>query len=91
MVARFIIESLLSQELFMTQPAQHTFNVTGMTCGHCEKAVVQAVRELDPTADVKADRTANRVDVTSGTAPRGAGCRHPRRRLRRCLIQWLPT
>jgi len=36
-----------------------------MTCGHCEKAVLQAVRELDSTAEVKADRTANRVDVTS--------------------------
>lgn len=49
----------------MSQPTQHTFNVTGMTCGHCEKAVVQAVRALDPQAEVKADRTANRVDVTS--------------------------
>ena len=49
----------------MTQSTQHTFTVTGMTCGHCEKAVVQAVRELDPQADVKADRTANRVDVQS--------------------------
>ena len=49
----------------MNAPTQHTFNVTGMTCGHCEKAVVQAVRELDPQAEVKADRTTNRVDVTS--------------------------
>ncbi len=49
----------------MSQPTQHTFNVSGMTCGHCEKAVVQAVRALDPQAEVKADRTANRVDVTS--------------------------
>ena len=49
----------------MNTPNQHTFNVAGMTCGHCEKAVVQAVRALDPQAEVKADRTANRVDVTS--------------------------
>lgn len=42
-----------------------TFQVQGMTCGHCEKAVVQAVKLLDPQADVKADRTQNRVDVTS--------------------------
>ena len=44
---------------------QHTFTVTGMTCGHCERAVVQAIKTVDPQADVKADRTANRVDVTS--------------------------
>jgi copper chaperone len=44
---------------------QQTFTVTGMTCGHCEKAVVQAIKAVDPQAEVKVDRTANRVDVTS--------------------------
>lgn len=44
---------------------QQTFSVTGMTCGHCEKAVVQAIKAVDPQAEVKADRTANRVDVQS--------------------------
>lgn len=49
-----------------TAPAPtHTFTVTGMTCGHCEKAVVQAVRQLDPQAQVQADRTQNRVTVVS--------------------------
>lgn len=44
---------------------KHAFTVTGMTCEHCEKAVVRAVRQLDRSADVVADRTANRVEVTS--------------------------
>jgi len=48
-----------------------TFNVQGMTCGHCEKAVVQAIKLLDPQAEVHADRTQNRVEVTS-TQPREA-------------------
>ena len=46
----------------------HTFTVQGMTCGHCEKAVVQAVKTLDPQAQVQADRTQNRVDITSTQA-----------------------
>lgn len=41
------------------------FNVTGMTCEHCEKAVVRAVRQLDRTAEVHADRIQNRVEVDS--------------------------
>lgn len=48
-----------------------TFTVTGMTCGHCEKAVTQAIRQADPAAEVKIDRSANRVDVQS-TQPREA-------------------
>lgn len=42
-----------------------TFTVTGMTCGHCEKAVTRAVRQLDPQAEVKIDRAANKVEVQS--------------------------
>jgi copper chaperone len=41
------------------------FTVTGMTCEHCEKAVVRAVRQLDRSAEVTADRTQNRVEVNS--------------------------
>ena len=44
---------------------QHTFTVTGMTCGHCEKAVTQALKTLDPTAQVVIDRSQNRVSVES--------------------------
>jgi copper chaperone len=42
-----------------------TFTVLGMTCGHCEKAVSRAITQVDPQAEVKIDRTINRVDVAS--------------------------
>ena len=42
-----------------------TFTVTGMTCGHCEKAVTRAVKQLDPQAEVTIDRAANKVQVQS--------------------------
>lgn len=45
-----------------------TFTVTGMTCGHCEKAVTRAIRQLDPQAEVKIDRAANKVQVQSTQA-----------------------
>jgi copper chaperone len=48
-----------------TPPTTHVFTVIGMSCGHCEKAVAQAVRQLDPAADVRIDRQAQRVEVTS--------------------------
>ena len=46
-----------------------TFTVTGMTCGHCEKAVTRAVKDVDPQAEVTIDRSLNKVDVVS-TQPR---------------------
>mgnify|MGYP000962583697 CR=1 FL=1 len=48
---------------------QQIFTVTGMTCGHCEKAVTQAIRSLDPQAQIQIDRSQNRVEVES-TQPR---------------------
>ena len=42
-----------------------TFTVQGMTCGHCEKAVTTAVKTLDPQAEVRIDRSQNRVEVSS--------------------------
>ncbi len=50
---------------------QQIFTVTGMTCGHCEKAVTQAIRALDPQAQVKIDRSQDRVEVES-SQPREA-------------------
>ncbi len=47
------------------------FTVTGMTCGHCEKAVARAVKQLDPQAEVRIDRPNNKVEVESGQ-PRDA-------------------
>ncbi len=45
-----------------------TFNVTGMTCGHCEKAVTRAIQQVDPQAEVKIDRSRNLVEVQSQQA-----------------------
>lgn len=42
-----------------------TFAVTGMTCGHCEKAVTKAIARVDPQAQVQIDRAANKVQVDS--------------------------
>ncbi len=44
---------------------QHLFSVSGMTCGHCEKAVKSAVLTLDDNATVNIDRPAGRVEVNS--------------------------
>ena len=52
-------------------PTPTTLTVTGMTCGHCERAVTQAIRLLDPTAQVQIDRAAGRVQVLS-TQPAAA-------------------
>ena len=52
----------------MSQTQNQTFTVTGMTCGHCEKAVTRAVKQLDPQAEVKIDRAANKVEVASTQA-----------------------
>jgi copper chaperone len=37
--------------------------VTGMTCGHCEKAVKQAIKDVDANATVEIKRTENLVIV----------------------------
>ena len=42
-----------------------TFTVSGMTCGHCEKAVMSAVKQSDPNAEIKIDRCSGKVDVVS--------------------------
>lgn len=48
---------------------KHAFQVEGMTCEHCEKAVVRAIKLLDRVAVVTADRVTNKVEVESGLAP----------------------
>jgi copper chaperone len=48
------------------------FTVQGMTCGHCERAVTQAVRGVDPDATVRIDRGTGRVEVGNTDADRAA-------------------
>ena len=47
----------------------HVFNVEGMTCGHCVRAVTQAVQNEDPAAEVKVDLAAKQVSVQSQLSP----------------------
>lgn len=42
-----------------------SFTVSGMTCGHCEKSVMVAIKTLDPQAQVVIDRQRNLVEVDS--------------------------
>ena len=55
------------KEITMNQ----TFDVQGMSCGHCERAVTQAVKSVDPQAEVKVDLAGGKVDVQT-SQPREA-------------------
>lgn len=45
---------------------KQVFDVQGMTCKHCVKAVTQAVQQLDPQARVQVDLETRQVEVESG-------------------------
>lgn len=47
---------------------QH-FDVKGMTCQHCVRAVTQAVQDQDPAAKVEVDLQTGHVTVDSSLAP----------------------
>ncbi len=40
-----------------------SFNIPNMTCGHCVRAITQAVLAVDPAAQVQADVPTKRVEV----------------------------
>jgi copper chaperone len=42
-----------------------SFQVQGMSCGHCVGAVTHAVKSVDPQAEVKVDLATGKVDVQS--------------------------
>ena len=48
-----------------------SFTVTGMTCGHCVRAVTEAITRLDAAATVRVDLAAGRVE-TDSRLPRAA-------------------
>lgn len=41
------------------------FNVEGMSCGHCVKAITNAIQGQDSTAEVRVDLAAGEVRVDS--------------------------
>jgi len=47
---------------------QQVFKVQGMTCGHCVKAVTQAIQLLDQTAVVAIELDSGKVVVDSTLA-----------------------
>lgn len=47
---------------------EHVFQVQGMTCGHCERAVQQAIAEVDAQAQTTIDRASGKVVVNSSSA-----------------------
>jgi copper chaperone len=42
-----------------------SFNIPNLNCGHCVRAVTEAVQATDPTALVKADPATKLVEVQS--------------------------
>lgn len=48
------------------------FEVNDMTCGHCVRAITQAVQEADPGAQVQVDLAAHRVQVEPAQADAAA-------------------
>jgi copper chaperone len=47
------------------------FKIPAISCGHCARAVTEAVHEVDPKAQVQVDLPAKRVQVHTD-APRPA-------------------
>lgn len=44
---------------------KQVFDVQGMSCNHCAKAVTQALQRLDPQAQVQVDLAGKKVEVES--------------------------
>ena len=44
---------------------EHLLTVSGMSCGHCERAITQALQQLDPQAKVHIDRLRSSVQIDS--------------------------
>jgi copper chaperone len=48
-----------------------SFQIPAMSCGHCVRAITEAVHAVDPAALVQADLATHQVEVDT-TAPREA-------------------
>lgn len=44
------------------------FEINDMTCGHCIRTITQAVKQVDPSAQVSVDLQARRVEIDSSVA-----------------------
>jgi copper chaperone len=45
------------------------FRVKGMSCGHCVRAITQAIQARDPAAEVQVDLAGGEVRVASQLPP----------------------
>ncbi|AHG39392.1 copper chaperone CopZ [Pseudomonas syringae CC1557] len=45
------------------------FNVQGMTCGHCVRAVTEAIKHEDAAAEVQVELASKQVKVQSSLSP----------------------
>jgi len=43
----------------------YSFDVSGMSCGHCAAAVTRSIQSLDQAAEVRVDLAQHRVEVES--------------------------
>jgi copper chaperone len=57
---------------------QHLLTVSGMSCGHCERAITQALLQIDPQAKVQIDRQRSSVQVD---------CEQPRDKLAQAIAE----
>ena len=51
-----------------------SFRVDDMTCGHCVGAITQAVKQVDPAADLQVDLASHRVGISGTSATAAAFC-----------------
>jgi copper chaperone len=62
-------KSTLSALTMKGHPMLQSFQVQGMTCGHCVRSVTAAVHSVDPAAEVEVDLASGRVQVRSEGDP----------------------
>jgi copper chaperone len=43
----------------------NTFNIPNISCGHCARAVAEAIQELDPSAKVEVNTAARTAKIDS--------------------------
>ena len=46
----------------------YQFQIPNMSCGHCVRAITEAVKAADPQAEVKTDLSTHQVQVQSTAA-----------------------
>lgn len=56
----------------MSTPDEIVFQVKGMSCGHCVRAVTKALQQRDPQAQVEVDLPTGRVTIHSTLSRKAA-------------------